>query len=181
VILILSDPKDFGWSVPNPENFLKHAPYSALNELLRVPGFPPDLLSRFARMSEEMARITSGSAESETVLSLSIILWSYGRRALILLTIASIAGAILYRSVRSVGWFRAAVNGLASSLLVLGLAWLTTGTRPHIAFLAFLVLLGVPAALWSLGRYREWSKAARVLLAWAVAGIPAIALAYPWL
>jgi hypothetical protein len=103
------------------------------------------------------------------------------QRALILLAIASVAGAFLYRRIRSVGWFRAAVNGLAASLLVLGLAWLTTGTRAHIAFLGPIVLLAAPAALLRLARYRDWFQAARVLLAWAAAAIPSVLLAYPWM
>ncbi len=160
---------------------LKHAPYSAAKELLQVPGFPPELLSRFIRMEEEMARLTSGSAENETELNISTILWSYGRRGLILLAIASVAGAFLYQRIRAVGWLRASVNGLAASFLVMGLAWLTTGTPAQIAFLGPLILLAVPAALWHLARYREWRLAVRVLMAWAIAAMPAVLLAYPWL
>ncbi len=170
-----------GMSRSQAEDVLKHAPYSSLNELLNVPGFTPELMSRFTRMSEEMVRMNSDSAEDETGLSLGTVLWSYGRRALILLAIASVAGAFLYRRVRSVVWFRAAINGLAASFVVLTMAWLTTGTRAHIAFLGPLVLLALPAALWRLGRSREWSQAARVLLAWALAAIPSLLLAYPWL
>ena len=163
------------------ENILKNAPFSGLNDLLRVPGFPPDLFFRFTRMSEGMARIRSGTAESEPELNLAAILWSFGWRALIALAIAAGAGAFLHTRVRSIGRFRAAVNGLAASFLVLGLAWLTTGTRAHIAFLGPIVLFAIPAALWYLARHREWSQAVRVLFAWALAALPAVLLAYPWL
>ncbi len=170
-----------GMSRSLAEDVLKHAPYSSLDELLKVPGFTPEMMSRFRRMSDEMVRMTSDSAEDETGLSLGTILWSYGRRALILLAAASAAGALLYRRVRSVGWFRAAVNGLAASCVVLALAWLTTGTGAHIAFLGPLVLLALPATLWQLARSRKRSQAARVLAAWALAAVPALLLAYPWL
>ena len=125
--------------------------------------------------------MSSGSAKEENELNLSTILWSYGRRALILLAVASLAGAMLYARVRPVGRFRAALDGLAASSLVLGLAWITNGTRAHVAYFGPVILLGVPAALCHLGRHRQWPEAARVLLAWAVAAIPAILLAYPWL
>ncbi len=163
------------------DSILKGAPYGALNELPRVPGLPPGLLEQFHRMSREMEVLHSGGGESETVLNLGTILWSYARRALVILAIAAAAGVFLYRQVADAGWFRSAVDGFAASLLVLGLAWLTTGTKAHIAFLGPVVVLGVPASLWQWARHHRSAHPVRVLLAWMAAALPAILLAYPWL
>jgi hypothetical protein len=61
------------------------------------------------------------------------------------------------------------------------LAWFTTGTGAHVAFLAPVLILGGPAALPQLFMRRGMAPAIRVLLAWAGAAIPAILLCYPWL
>jgi hypothetical protein len=163
------------------DRILKGAPYDALSELQRVPELPPGLLAQFHRMSREMEILHSGGGESETMLNLGTILWSYAWRALVILALASAAGAFLYRRVAAAGWFCAAVDGFAASLLVLGLAWLTTGTKAHIAFLGPVFLLGVPAALWQWARHHRSGHPIRVLLAWMAAELPAILLAYPWL
>ncbi|MBZ5498177.1 MAG: hypothetical protein LAP85_17390 [Acidobacteriia bacterium] len=163
------------------ELILKNAPYSSLTDLGRLPAYPQAMLDQFIRMSQEMDRLRASSAEDETMLNLSTILWSYGRRALIILALATAGGAFLYRRARPAGWMRAVSNGFAASLFVLALAWLTMGTGAHVAFLGPVVLLGIPAALWHMARHRRPALAAKVLLAWAGAAIPAVLLAYPWL
>jgi hypothetical protein len=159
---------------------LKNASYSSLQDLRRVPGLPQAMLDQFLEMSREMDRLKSESAENETVLSIGVILKSYAWRALGILVLASAAGALLYRRLRSVRWMRAAANGFAASFLVLTLAWLTTGTDACIAFLFPIFILGFPAVLWQLAYQRKVAGAARVLFAWIAAAIPATLLVYPW-
>ena len=74
-----------------------------------------------------------------------------------------------------------ALNGFSASFLVLGLAWMTTGTEAQLAFLGPMMVFALPAALWQLIRHRRPARAGRVLLAWAAAAIPALAIACPWL
>ena len=96
------------------------------------------------------------------------------------LCVASLTGSFLYWRVRPTRWFRAAVNGLSSSCLVLALAWMTAGTTPHIALLGPLLCFGSPAAVLQWVRVRKPAAGLRVLLAWVGASLPATILAYPW-
>ena len=162
------------------ERILDGAPYSDLADLGNTIGLTQDIFQTFVAMSSEMERLAQGSAEDETVLNLNTIVWSYGRRALVILGLASLAGSFLYRRVRPVGWFRTAVNGLSASCLVLALAWMTAGTAPHIALLGPLLCFGSPAAVLQWVRVRRPAAGLRVLLAWTGASLPAVTLAYPW-
>lgn len=162
------------------DRILKGAPYFSIADLKRVPDLPQVVFGKFAAMSLEMQQLREGT-ESEEGINLGAMVMSYVWRALIILLSASAAGAFLYRRARAGGWLRAAINGFTASILVLVLAWMTTGTGARVAFLGPVLLFGVPAALWQLARHRRYAQAARILLAWMGAAIPAILLAYPWL
>lgn len=157
---------------------LDHAPFSSLNDMARVPGMSPAIMEKFDAMSKEMVRLAAESGEDEEGLSLGTILWSYIWRALIVLVIATTGGALLYRRVMAKRWLRCVINGVGASLLVLFLAWITTGATVRIAFAGPMMVFGVPAALIHLARYRRMAPALGVLLAWAGATIPAILLVY---
>ncbi len=101
---------------------LKNTPYSSLQDLRRVPGLPQGMLGQFLEMSRAMDQFKTESAENDTVFSIRVILKSYAWRALGILGLASAAGMLLYRRLRSVRWMRAAANGFAASFLVLTLA-----------------------------------------------------------
>ncbi len=162
------------------ERILAAAPYTGLDDLKRVPELPQSVSDKFAAMSAEMRQLRSETDGGEGI-NLRAIMMSYVWRALLVLVLTSAAGAFLYWRARQVGWVRSIINGFAASFLVLVLAWMTTGTGARTAFLVPVVLFGVPAALWQLARRRKYSQAARVLLAWMGAAIPAILVAYPWL
>jgi len=85
------------------------------------------------------------------------------------------------RLVRGCTFLRALVDGLTASLVVLALAWLTTGTAASIAFAGPVVVFGVPAAAWQLLRHQGAVQSARTFLAWVAAALPATLLTYPWL
>jgi hypothetical protein len=161
------------------ESILKGTPYASLDDLARLPALPPGVLDKFTEMKQEMERLQSSAADIETGLSLAPILMSYAQRAVIILALASVAGALLYGRIRATRWLRRAMNGFGASLLVLMLAWLTPGTNAAIAFLGPMILFGLPASLWQLFRGRGSAQAARVLVAWAAAAIPAILTTYP--
>jgi hypothetical protein len=157
---------------------LEGIPYQSLDELIRRHSLPQATADGLARMARDMADLASSSAESEAGLSLATILWSYVRRALLVLAVASALGAVFYRQVRAVRWWRAGLNGLAASLLALGLAWLTTGTAAPVALFGPIVVFGIPAALIQRMRRKSWIPPAVALLAWACAALPAILIAY---
>lgn len=163
------------------DRVLENAPYAKTDELQRIAEMSPDLMARFFAMTEEMEQIRSGAQDAESGINLGALLQSYVWRALGILAIAAVGALLLYRCVRACGIFRAAVNGLGASLLVLALAWLTTGTAAPIALAGPTVVFGVPASFWQLLRRRGAGQAVRSLLAWAAAALPATVVAYPWI
>jgi DNA uptake protein ComE-like DNA-binding protein len=159
-----------GVSHAQAEAILKSAPYARLGDL-RVT---PELMNRFRRMAAEMEKLRVDKDKMETELPFQTILLSFVWRALGGVALAAAFGAVLYRLVRRVRWWRAALNGLGAALVAMPAAWM--GASPW-----FALLFAVPAVLWQLGRYRAWCPTLRVLLAWIAAAIPAVALVRPWL
>lgn len=162
------------------ESILKAAPFAGLNDLRKVPGFTPALMNRFELMAAEMNRLSLDKEKMEEELPIRAILHSYLRHALGWIFLAGLVGAALYRSVRKLRIVRLAVNGLAAAFLGLVVGWLVEGDGLH-TLLAVLLVFGLPAALWQLGRHRSWRGALRVLLAWAAAALPAVVFVRPWL
>jgi hypothetical protein len=153
------------------------APYAMLDDLRRVPGFSPALAERFRRMAAEMDSMRASQEDVEARFPLREILLSYVWRAVFFLLATALAGAILFRFIRQVRWYRAALNGLAASLMCLLPGWIAAG--PFLAAAAVLLLFGLPAALWQLWRQRSAQQAIRVLLAWLAAVLPAVLVQTP--
>ena len=147
------------------------APYATLEDLRGVPGFSPALAERFRRMAAQMVSVKASQEDVESHFPLREILVSYVWRAVFFLMATALAGAMLYRCIRRVRWYRAVLNGLAASLLCLLLGWIAAG--PFVASAAVLLLFGLPAALWQLWRQRSAPQAIRVFLAWLAAVLPA--------
>jgi len=162
------------------ESILRNGPYADVADLGRVAGMPPGMIDRFLAMAREMERRGGESGSSDPELGLGTILWSYLRRALIILAAAAGIGAALYRRLRPVPWWRALLNGAAASLLTLALAWITTGTGPLFAWSSATILFGLPPAAWQAAVRRRPGYAGLILLAWGAAAVPATLLAYPW-
>lgn len=66
---------------------------------------------------------------------------------------------------------------LTASALVIALAWIIT-SPPWYAPAAPLVLGGLPWALWRLARRQPVAAAARAVLVWALAAVPALIVAF---
>ncbi len=162
------------------EALLRNAPFSGLADIQRVPEISHELRSRFDEMVREMARLRSGDGEDEIGVNIAAILRSYVWRALGMLALASFIAASLYRRIRSCSRLRAAANGISASLLVLALAWITTGTAAGIALAGPLVVFGIPAAAWQAIRHKGFLLSMRTCAAWVFASIPAVVIAYPW-
>ncbi len=166
-----------GMDLPAANAIVAHAPYAALDDLRRVPEIYPALIERFRQMSAEMNSIRTSQEDVETRFPLREILLSYVWRAVFFVVVTSLAGAVLFRSVRSVRWYRAAMNALAASLICLLLGWIVTG--PWLASSVVLLLFGLPAALWQFWRHRSWQAALRVFLAWLAAVLPSAIVQQP--
>ncbi len=74
---------------------------------------------------------------------------------------------------------RGSLNALAPSLVCLFLGW--TSASPLVAAAIVLLVFALPGALWKLWRSRSWPDAARILLAWLAAVLPAIVIQQPLL
>jgi hypothetical protein len=153
------------------------APYATLADLRRVPGFSPALAERFRRMAEEMNSVKTSQEDLESHLPLRAILLSYVWRALFVLLGTALLGAIFYRLLCRVRWYRAALNALAASFLCLLLGW--TAASPLAAGTIVLLVFGLPAALWELWRQRSTQQAILVFLAWMAALLPAVLVQTP--
>ncbi len=153
------------------------APYATLDDLHRVPGFTPALADRFRRMATEMDALKSSQESLESHFPIKEILLSYVWRAVFILMGTALAGAILYRFIRQVRWYRAVLNGLAASLMCLLAGWIVAD--PLFAAAAVLLLFGLPAALWQLWRQRSVQPAFRAFLAWLAAVLPTVLVQFP--
>ena len=164
-------------------------PYASVADLERVPGVTRALIGRFQAMHEAMAAVRAANAAQDIeALDLARLVRPIIVRAVAWTLICAVAAAVLSRLVRPRRFWRVAVNGLAAATFGLLPAWvlgsaLQYGDRPVDATLfVFLpaLVFGVPAALWQLARRRA-TEAARDLLAWVLACLPAALIATPLL
>ena len=151
---------------------LSSGPYGSLQDLRRVPGVTADLIAEFERMRKDILSPPAPGTEREGQLSIRAILMPYVWRAVVVWIVCAGIAAVLYRQVRRIAWWRAALDGLAAALLGLLAGWLVERGGPLPPFAVPLVVCGVPAALWQLRKARA-REAGRVLAAWAAAAIVA--------
>jgi hypothetical protein len=157
---------------------LAGAPYRELADLRRAQGMTPSLYRTFERMAEDMRALAEQGSDLEGKLTMSGILLPYLWRALAGLTLGAGFGAWLYWIVGRPRWFRAVLNGIGASAVVLPVAWLA-GTPPFVTLLAPALIFGVPGALWRWRKRRAIGAGSRVLVAWAAAALPAALLTSP--
>ncbi len=157
---------------------LKAAPHREMAALAAQPGVDAAVRQRIVEMDAEMGNLRRAAGEEES-LSISTVVLSYVWRLLAYVLVAAAAGAWLARIVCGARWRWAVPCGLASALLVFGLAWIVISPAwwPSAAPL---LVGGVPAATWVGLRRRSWTDAARVAAAWLAAGLPALVLSSQW-
>jgi hypothetical protein len=168
------------------ERILRNGPYEAVAELGRVDGLSDELLQRFEAMSSEMTRLTSSSTdERESGLTLAAVLRPYVVRLLLLLALASLAGAVIHRALGSrsnsdsLSRFRLGLNGFAASTSALLGGWALGGLPLAYALITVALLFGLPAALVRLRRTRRFAPALWIFAAWVGAGVPMALLITP--
>lgn len=157
------------------EAILRGGPYQGLDDLRRV-GVTPDLLARFHEMAADMQRQRAGDMEDDASLNLTAIVMPGVWRALGWLVVGWLTAALAYASVRRLRPARLAANGLAASLVGLGVAWVF-GPPWWVVVTVPIVAFGTPAVIWHLARRR--GGAVRVAAAWAAASLPALLLTTP--
>ncbi|HSR50204.1 MAG TPA: hypothetical protein VLV83_05210 [Acidobacteriota bacterium] len=169
-----------GMSLEVADRIQRTAPYSSLDELEKKAGLPDAMATALRRMSDAMQELRS-SQEQGGDLSLQTILMPYILRALLVLGVCWGLAAALYRSVRRIAWWRALLNGLAASFLLLASAWFLEDFAGWESLAATLLVLGVPATLWQVLRKRRLRPAMTTLAAWAAATLPAAISTQTWI
>ncbi|MGZ8869165.1 MAG: ComEA family DNA-binding protein, partial [Thermoanaerobaculia bacterium] len=154
----------------------RSAPYTSIDDLARVPGVSAELLSRMKAMVRGMDALRAADEES---LSMQTIFLPYLWRVVIVLLLATIAGAGLYRLARGrAGVLRMIASGLGAALVGVIASWISGSIV--IAIGAVIVLFGIPSALWQVYRRRSLRPALAALGVWAVTAVPAVIVTTPW-
>jgi len=169
-----------GMTLGTAEAIRRGAPYTNLSDLKRVPAVTPALAEEFARMERAMQRLRAEAVEQTASVNMSGMLMPYGYRAGIWLTLSALLAGLLYIQVRPMRWWRAALNGFLAALLGLGAAWASDALGGAISWLLPVALCGLPGALWQLAWHRSPPSAARVLGAWALAGLAPFLVTRAW-
>ncbi|MBK9241110.1 MAG: hypothetical protein IPL75_12775 [Acidobacteria bacterium] len=159
--------------------FLAAAPYATLDDLLARPSLTTDLRARIMSMSATMTRLQSRATDEEESLSLSAIVTPYLWRLGALAIAATVAGAWLSRFAGVRRTWAAALVSLASTLIVIALAWIVTSPAWY-PFAAPALLGGAPWGLWRLARRARLAPALQPLAIWTLAAVPALILTYRW-
>jgi hypothetical protein len=155
---------------------LGRLPVQRIHDLRGVPGMTAEVERRFEEMAAAMARGRS-EPEEETISRLAPVLWAYPKRAALMWLAAAATAALLIRRLTARRWARAALNGLAASLVTLVAGWITW---PSVAaVVASTVVFGVPAAWIARRRGDSWRRAALVASSWLAAAAPAWLLLTP--
>ncbi|MBI3405887.1 MAG: hypothetical protein HY046_10575 [Acidobacteria bacterium] len=156
----------------------KAAPFDSLDSLSRVPGVSAELMNRLRAMQTEMNRMMNSQDQNEGDIKIQVILYPYIYRIVSAWLIAGFLGALLYRAVRRLSWWRCALNGLGAALPALLLYWIKGGIL--LPLFAPLLIFGIIGAAWCLWREREMLPTVKVLVAWTLAALPALVLTRPW-
>jgi hypothetical protein len=167
-----------GISVATARDIAAGAPYLGLDDLCRLPGVTPGLYGTFERMAAEMRTLKARGSDEEGKLTISGVLMPYLWRALTALALATALGAWFYWMVVRPRWFRALLDGVGASVIVLSLVWLA-GLPALAALLVPVLVFGVPGALWRWRTCGTIAAGSRVLTAWAAAAVPASLLVMP--
>jgi hypothetical protein len=162
------------------EEILQGVPYESIDDLHRVRAVTPDVFETFGRMRTAMLEPPAPGTAAEGRLTFKTVLMPYVKRALFVWIVCAIAGALLYRAVRRIPRWRLIVNGLAAALVVLIVGWMVNTASGLAAPAAPILLLGLPGAAIRAGRSRQLAEAGMVLLAWALAGAPAVLAVTPF-
>lgn len=158
---------------------LTAAPYATLDAVLQHPALTSELRARVSGMSAAMTRLQARAANEEESLSLWAIVKAYLWRLGVLVIAATAAGACFSRfaGVRRTG--AAVLVSLASTLIVIALAWIVTSPAWY-PFAAPALLGGVPWGLWRVARLGRLAPALQPLAVWTLAAVPALILTYRW-
>jgi hypothetical protein len=154
----------------------RRLPVDRLSDLAAVPGVTPAHLATLEAMSRDMAAVR-GAGDGDAMSRLVPVFLSYPARAAVIWAAAGVLAAWLYRRVAGGRWWRAALNGLAVSLVTLAVGWITWPS--FTAALAPVATLAVPAALLARRRSGSWPRARVVAAAWVVSALPSYLLLTP--
>lgn len=164
-----------GMTVDAARGIISGAPYRFAGDVRRVAAVSADLAATIETLSRDTQRARADDVERSVALSLTSLLRPYLVRAAILLAIATCAGALVQRRVRRLRWMRAVLDGFAGAFIGLLVGWSVDQGTGVLAFIAPVLLLGVPASVWRAVRVRSASDGLRVFAAWAAAAlIPAL-------
>ena len=147
---------------------LAGAPYRSVLHLDRVSGLDASVRARFERMADAAAR-PEDHGDDESGLTIRTLLMPYARYAAAVLAAVALVAGLLYRAVRRVRVWRAALNGAAVALVGLAAGWIGDNGSGIVGWLVPMIVLGTPAALVAAARQRTRREAGRVLAAWALA------------
>jgi hypothetical protein len=163
-----------GVSTTTAHAILAGAPYGELGDLRRARGMTPGLYGTFKRMAGDMRTLKEQGSDAEGKLTVRGILMPYVWKVLTAVSLAAVLGAWLCWIVSRPRWCRALLNGVGAGAVVLPVTWLT-GASVLAAFLAPLVIFGMPGAFWAWRKHGAIA-AGRGLAAWAAAALPAVLL-----
>lgn len=147
---------------------LAHAPYVSADDLGRVPSLDDAARMRFAEMARTYTARLNAPRRRES-LSIKGLLMPYAWHAGAVMLACAAIGALLYRAVRRLRWWRLALNGAGVSVIGLLVGWTFDNGSGWLALAAPIVLFGVPGVLIAAWRTRSLRAAATVLGAWACA------------
>ena len=119
----------------------------------------------------------AAGSEGETVTRLAPVLWAYPKRAALAWLAAAVPAMLLFRRAAGRRWKRAAIDGLAASLVTLAAGWVTWPSVT--AVFASAVVFGLPAVWTDRRRGRPWRLAGLTLACWLAAALPAWLLLSP--
>jgi len=170
-----------GMSAEQADEILLGSPYRSLEELKRDAGLDDELFATLQAMAAAMDSLRASQGSLEEDLSILAVLEPYAWRALLVLAVCWPMATILYRMVRRVPWWRAALNGLVSTVVLLCTAWLMGGWATWRVVSTTLATLGFPAGIWELIRRRDSGRALRVLGAWAASVVPVTLSLQAWI
>ena len=151
------------------------APYASLDALIASPALSVPLRSRIAGMRTAMTRVALQKSEDEELLDVWAIVRSYLLRLAGVVFVATVAAAWLARTAGVRHYWTAALISLTATTLVVSLTWVITSPEWY-RVAAPIVFGGAPWAAWLLARRRGVQAAARAMVTWALAAVPALVL-----